>query len=151
MPATAAPRRTALPVQNLDVLRAIAVACVLVDHLFGSRANPVPGWADALGRSGVLLFFVHTSLVLMASLERSGESAVPFLVRRAWRLYPLAIVTVLAVVTLRLQPGVQPPRGGWTISASELVANLTLTQTLFGMNGFPAPLWSLSVELEMYL
>ena len=54
---------------NLDFLRALAVLLVLTAHIAGYtiRTNPV---SFAMGQLGVMLFFVHTSLVLMQSLER---------------------------------------------------------------------------------
>ena len=62
---------------NLDVLRAFAVSCVVIHHLtltlhFYTGFMPlyVLDYFRALGHAGVLAFFVHTSLVLMYSLER---------------------------------------------------------------------------------
>src|SRR5690348_17981788 len=80
---------TRLPERNLDVLRAVAVLLVLVDHLltiWDVYPQVVTRWE--LGRLGVLLFFVHTSLVLMSSLEREGGASGwvrAFYVRRADR------------------------------------------------------------------
>ena len=53
---------------NLDFLRSVAVLLVVYAHtlLYCGRLDLI-GWA---GLIGVCLFFVHTSLVLMWSLER---------------------------------------------------------------------------------
>ena len=63
---------------NLDILRSVAVTPVLLDHvleLWGAR-HGVPSFhvnfRRCIGRLGVLLFFVHTSLVLSFSLDRIG-------------------------------------------------------------------------------
>src|SRR5665213_2328994 len=58
---------------NLDLLRSIAVLLVLLNHVLSifqvdAGIGTLP-WM--LGRVGVLMFFVHTSFVLMLSLERS--------------------------------------------------------------------------------
>ena len=60
---------------NLDFLRSFAVLLVVSDHLMvyfgvheGSILRP-----RLCGLFGVFLFFVHTSLVLMYSLERQQE------------------------------------------------------------------------------
>jgi peptidoglycan/LPS O-acetylase OafA/YrhL len=121
-----------------------------VDHTIVSKTGETLAlWT--MGRLGVLLFFVHTSLVLMSSLERSGDSAWQFFVRRAFRIYPLAIVTVLGVVAMRLPTSVIAGQGRPSaITATGLVANLTLTQNLIGAPDVIGPLWSLPLEVQMY-
>ena len=52
---------------NLDMLRTVAVLLVFGDHL--ARSMKFRGLGD-IGHLGVLLFFVHTSLVLMLSIGR---------------------------------------------------------------------------------
>jgi len=56
---------------NLDFLRATAVLLVLAQHLCKRMHVDQIGWVatSSLGLFGVLLFFVHTSLVLMYSME----------------------------------------------------------------------------------
>jgi peptidoglycan/LPS O-acetylase OafA/YrhL len=135
---------TRLPTRNLDVLRAIAVLCVLVDHSLTTTIAKDVAWLEELGRAGVLLFFVHTSLVLMASLERQPDGAMRFFIRRAFRIYPLAIVTILAVAALGLTPED-------AVTAKRLVANVTLTQNLVGQKDLFGALWSLPLEVQMYL
>ncbi len=58
---------------NLDLLRTIAVLLVLIQHLCRRLHIEHLSWipTTSLGYFGVLLFFVHTSLVLMYSLERT--------------------------------------------------------------------------------
>ena len=108
-----------------------------------------------MGRLGVLMFFVHTSLVLMMSLERTTSGAVPstvilsFYIRRAFRIYPLSIVTVCSVALLRI-----PYERFQTFhkpTALELLSNLTLTQNLTHARSVIGPLWSLPWEVQMYL
>jgi peptidoglycan/LPS O-acetylase OafA/YrhL len=142
---------TKLPTRALDVLRAGAVLCVLVDHtIVAQTGETLALWT--LGRIGVLVFFVHTSLVLMASLERRPDGALAFYVRRAFRIYPLAIVTVLAVVALDLPTAVHAGVGNVADqSARTILGNLTLTANLFGIENVIGPLWSLPLEVEMYV
>ena len=101
---------TVLPERNLDILRAIAVLFVLTDHLSNTQQWRLYGIRhEVVGHAGVLLFFVHTSLVLMLSLDREMEGArssrsriyLAFLVRRFFRIYPLSVVTVLFVLFQR--------------------------------------------------
>lgn len=66
---------------NLDILRSVAVLAVFLCHLlqvmagckFGERlAFGIETYS--LGQIGVVIFFVHTSLVLMQSMERTGHA-----------------------------------------------------------------------------
>ena len=149
---------TRLPTENLNVLRAIAVLSVVGDHviqLFTEQIGPLP--VRALGRMGVLLFFVHTALVLMSSLERQGRAdgwVRAFYVRRAFRIYPLAMFCVLAYVALHVPESVQSLTNPTTfepLTFRELVLNLALVQNLFVTRMPINVLWSLPIEVQMYL
>ena len=143
---------------NLDVLRASAVLAVLFDHTlqaFGLLQTPLATrWGiDSLGHFGVLMFFIHTSLVLMMSMERLARTAPGitgrFYIRRAFRIYPLSILTVLAAVTAHLPPYFEP-HYRW-LGAKVLWTNLFLVQNIFNLPSQVAPLWSLPFEVQMYL
>ncbi len=142
---------------NLDFLRSMAVLMVLFDHLCRhyhlDRLGPVA--VANVGIFGVLLFFVHTSLVLMYSMERSALSGFAlvknFYVRRFFRIYPLSVLTVLAAVALHLHAtgrGIDfGPRPGFL----ELISNLLLIQNLTFSTSIVGPLWTLPLEVQMYL
>jgi peptidoglycan/LPS O-acetylase OafA/YrhL len=146
---------------NLDILRAVAVLVVVVDHLVPTlrfHGFEVPRLVQLLtmhiGHAGVLAFFVHTSLVLMYSLERTGGAGDwawfgRFYLRRGLRIYPLAITCVVAVVTLGL------PEASWkelrAPTGEEVAANLMLIQNLWTGHSVLTPLWSLPYEVEMYV
>jgi peptidoglycan/LPS O-acetylase OafA/YrhL len=107
-----------------------------------------------LERFGVLLFFVHTSFVLMLSMESlhlSGNNIYRvFLIRRIFRIYPLSILAVLIAVAFRV-PSTAWLAGyvwpGWTtlFSSIFLVQNITHTGSVICV------LWSLPFELQMYV
>jgi peptidoglycan/LPS O-acetylase OafA/YrhL len=145
--------RTLLPERNLDILRSVAVLLVLADHalVFVGLGK---GWAPWLGGAGVQAFFVHTSLVLMASLERDGAPARKawvwrFYVRRAFRIYPLACVVIAIVLLLHLPPAGAKSTYEW-ISRSTALANFALVQNLANRPSVLAVLWTLPLELQMY-
>jgi peptidoglycan/LPS O-acetylase OafA/YrhL len=144
---------------NLDLLRSGAVLLVLLDHTLrflgvvqeGTFFRPMGHWA-------VLLFFVHTSLVLMLSLERQAASDYlhgyrVFMLRRCLRVYPAALVVIAFVCVLRLPLGhfdlgvFLPAR----FDARTIVSDVFLVQNLTGSESVLEPLWSLPYELQMYL
>jgi peptidoglycan/LPS O-acetylase OafA/YrhL len=112
----------------------------------------------SLGRFGVLLFFVHTSLVLMHSMERSGMSGRPlvknFYIRRLFRIYPLSILTVLIALALGLDSNINGIAGlskGVRPGAVSIVSQLLLVQNLTQVKSIVNVLWSLPYEVQMYL
>ena len=140
---------------NLDLLRSVAVGLVFFTHLFG--AMKISGLGD-LGHFGVLLFFVHTALVLMLSMERIGLTGASlcasFMVRRIFRIYPLSILTVALVATLHIPfaPWFSGAMGQFTWPGwPALVSNLLLTQNLSGSPSILCVLWSLPFEVQMYV
>ena len=138
---------------NLDLLRAVAVLSVFFAHLpevFHNRSFL------SLGRFGVILFFIHTSFVLMASLqrlERTGESntalTLAFWIRRFFRIYPLAVLFVVLMPLFRIptSPGLIYQWIGWR----SFFSNLALTQNLTYSPVILGPLWSLPLEVQMYV
>jgi peptidoglycan/LPS O-acetylase OafA/YrhL len=154
-PSTDDPRRLAVDnsrdLANLDLLRTVAVTLVFADHL-AATAN-IRGLGD-IGRLGVLIFFVHTSLVLMLSMERLGLTGFrlysAFLVRRVFRIYPLSIFAVLTAVIFRI------PAASWIggfewIGWRTFFSSIFLTQNITHSESLLAVLWSLPFEMQMYL
>ena len=138
---------------NLDLLRAFAVLCVYIGHLVTAL-----GWAQmgSLGRFGVVLFFIHTSLVLMQSLDRMEVAAKgkrqllgAFWVRRFFRIYPLSFLLVVSVAWLHIPP--DPGAIYHWIGVRAFAANLLLVQNLTTAPDILSPLWSLPLEVQMYL
>jgi peptidoglycan/LPS O-acetylase OafA/YrhL len=95
---------------------------------------------------GVLIFFVHTSLVLMLSLERSTltgwSRATDFYRRRAFRIYPLAALFVTISFAIN---------GGRIWTVREYLTNLTLTFNLTYDRPMVGALWTLPLEVQMYV
>ena len=134
--------------------------CVLAEHVLTTFRVRLPSVVEVagIGQLGVLIFFVHTALVLMSSLEREGTRRPhwirDFYVRRALRIYPLAIATILLVIALRIpwRVSVVGVVGEVTaLSARTLASNLTLTQNLTGAPLILGVLWSLPIEVQMYV
>ncbi len=110
----------------------------------------------SLGRFGVIIFFVHTSFVLMASLqrlERTAESdtslTLAFWIRRFYRTYPLAVLFVILVPLFRIPTS--PGQVYVWIGLKGFLSNLALIQNLTYSNDVLGPLWSLPLEVQMYI
>src|SRR5690349_16726447 len=135
--------------RNLDVLRSFAVLLVLVFHLlifFGITS--VGSWTVRnLGLFGVLLFFVHTSLVLMYSLERQQRQFrdhlfLRFMTRRVFRIYPLSIFVVTIVFFGELPlAALRPGRFVYVpVTIPGLLANFGLIQSITNSPSVIGPL-----------
>ena len=144
--------------RNLDLLRSFAVMLVVGFHLakfFNWRFEKLR--VTDFGLLGVMLFFVHTTLVLMFSLERQRAGSdtsllVPFMIRRCFRIYPLAILVVTFVFVFHIPSDLQFGRFNLLHqSAGNFLANLMLIQNVTRQKANPGILWSLPLELQMYL
>jgi peptidoglycan/LPS O-acetylase OafA/YrhL len=140
---------------NLDLMRSLAVLSVFGDHIAGQFgiSQMYGEWFWALGHWGVLLFFVHSSFVLMMSLERLRLGGLKlhttFYIRRLFRIYPLSMLTVVMVVMTRI------PVASWDahnyLSHRTIFSNLILCQNLFHRPSVMAPLWVLPFLVQMDL
>lgn len=135
-------------------MRSVAVILVVIDHTMLALGRHTLGrWDPAwLGTLGVFIFFVHTALVLMWSLERKPHT-LDFYIRRVFRIYPLAIAAILIAVWTHapLQGPVSNFFEYHPLSIPDTAANLLLVQ-----NFMPHPsqivdvTWSLPLEVQMY-
>jgi len=75
-------------------------------------------------------------------------------VRRAFRIYPLALATILFAVPFAIGPHAYPvgnPDLMPQLSAKICIGNLTLTQNLLGVDPMQGALWSLPLEVQLYI
>lgn len=141
--------------KNLDFMRAIAVSLVVFSHTIGMFTYSVQvGPIDIveLGRTGVLIFFVHTCCVLMQSLERDSHVAT-FYVRRLFRIYPLAVVCISLIMLISL-PQCHVESGHfvmWHADTQDKLANILLMQSVSNRVNVLEPSWSLIIEIGMYI
>jgi peptidoglycan/LPS O-acetylase OafA/YrhL len=134
-------------------MRSFAVLAVLFDHTYMAmdRGQTRSSFAVSLGTFGVYLFFVHTTLVLMWSLERQPDT-LSFYIRRAFRIYPLAIFAVAVTVLFRIPAFglsgifVRPPTE-WPA----ILSNLFLVHNLLHYPNVEMVLWTLPLEVQMYI
>ena len=141
---------------NLDLLRAVAVTLVLAQHLLNRFYFAKLGLSGPpIGTFGVLIFFVHTCLVLMYSMERSNLGGLPlalnFYIRRIFRIYPLSIVAVLAAVALRLDSGMNGLPGlshVAHIGLGRIISNLLLIQNIVRPGSIINVLWSFPTKYK---
>ena len=147
------------PSFNLDLLRAVAVTLVLAQHLLNRFYFAKLGLdGPPIGTFGVLIFFVHTCLVLMYSMERSSLDGFPlalnFYIRRIFRIYPLSMLAVFTAVTLHLDSGRHGVPGlshVTHIEVGRIVSNLLLIQNIARPGSIINVLWSLPYEVQMYI
>lgn len=138
---------------NLDLLRSIAVLLVVAEHtLLAMHLHWIGNWDISwLGIVGVLMFFVHTSLVLMWSLDRNPH-ILDFYIRRIFRIYPLAILAIM--ITVIFHVSTMHDIDGNTFFEMphfvRLVENLLLVQNLHGHYSILGVMWSLPLEVQMY-
>ena len=154
MPATAYSKISSVrDLPNLDLMRSFAVFLVVVCHVLTySPAYHLGFSVWFIGLLGVFLFFTHTTLVLMWSMERDPHT-LRFYIRRAFRIYPLWIVVLMLSVLIQLptSPAFVPHfvflHAGW----KELLENLTLSFNLGRGARLIGASWSLPIEVQMYI
>jgi peptidoglycan/LPS O-acetylase OafA/YrhL len=136
------------------------VSVVLISHLVstlqahaGLQNIAVLEFTNQMGIAGVLAFFVHTSLVLMYSLQRlsrtEGHVTLRFYVRRFFRIYPLSIFCIALALVFHIPNFAW--RNGQIITPRVVFANLLLVQNLVTKISVLGPMWSLPYEVQMYV
>lgn len=153
-----------LELTGLTGIRALAAGWVVVEHFRLVLYGLFPGSEAALGpwiRSGFLgveVFFVLSGFIIaynyadrFAAFSWSGYRA--FLELRFARIYPVHLVTLLAMLALVL--GAR--RLGVPLSADadytplSFLGNLVNAQAVFALPAWNGPAWSISAEFAAYL
>lgn len=159
---------------SMDGVRGLLAFYVLLSHM--APFAMLPDWIqDAVSHGGaaVDIFFVLSGLVITQSLQRAGGHAVPFLIARFARIFPvfLAVFAVAIVVAqwscgFDQMPWIGPDDEARTICVKswppawlpEIAAHLTMTHGLFPNVVLPGvwlsflgAAWSLSTEWQFYL
>jgi peptidoglycan/LPS O-acetylase OafA/YrhL len=136
----------------LDALRGIAALCVVFDHLTYSVLQPVRNtvyqWFDP-GQYGVFVFFLVSGYIVPASLERKG-SIRGFWVSRVFRLYPLYLVAVGAMIVLWAS-GIGSLSGMNSDAVTSSFADVFMLQSVLWAPTVPNVVWSLAYEMVFYL
>lgn len=136
-------------------MRGFAVALVVADHtLLALHIYHIGPWlSEWIGDFGVYLFFVHTALVLMWSLERRPHT-LDFYIRRVFRIYPLAWLAILVAIVFKSPLSgtvhnffVYHPLGLFGIAANALLVHdlVHFVRPAIGV------MWTLPFEIQMYL
>ncbi|HUN47630.1 MAG TPA: acyltransferase [Stellaceae bacterium] len=157
---------------NFDVLRLLAATAVIFSHaifLSTGRLDSEPlmrltGGQTNLGVIGVFVFFVISGYLVTQSWEQTG-SLPRYLAKRALRIYP-GLAGCILVLTFGLGPLVSSLAPADYVSAygtwDFLIANLLVNTDHNSLPGVwftggaigdivNGPLWSLPVEMVMYL
>lgn len=147
--------------RNLDVLRLVLAAAVIVSHAWPLALGPgtpeplVAVTGQSLGAWAVLLFFFLSGLLVSESAER--HCACAFWAARARRLLPGLGAALLVTFALALASGASTsaPEGAlWFARAITLVSIEHRIPNAFAGNPYPevvnGPLWSLFHEVAAY-
>ena len=135
---------------QLDGLRFVAIALVLVDH-FTAAINKIP-----MGPLGVNLFFVLSGFLITRILINSREKFKGnpqgfrdyfkrFFIRRSLRIFPVYYLCILLLFILNVPPVRE--KLPWFLTYTSNIY-MALHQTWMGMVDH---FWSLSVEEQFYL
>ena len=144
-------------VRALDGLRGLAVALVVVYHF---APDVLPAGFIGVDVFFVLSGFLITSLALGEHHTSAKVSSSRFYMRRARRLLPAAIVTVVVAIALAsvIQPdSTRAANRGMGIASLLYVANWWMIdqqssyQAAFGLESPLSHFWSLAVEEQFYV
>jgi exopolysaccharide production protein ExoZ len=139
----------------IDALRGYAILGVIAVHssqLFHGLEWPVRAIADQ-GARGVQLFFVVSALTLTASWQSRGDGALPFWVRRAFRIAPMFWIAVAGYTIAVDLFGAVPYWAPSAVSWQNVLASVTLVHGFhpYTINGVVPGGWSIADEVMFYV
>jgi peptidoglycan/LPS O-acetylase OafA/YrhL len=140
---------------TLDFMRALSTLLVVGIHFSGMSGHFL-NVSGRLPQVVVLMFFVHTSFVLMLSLERQQAKSPDklwrrFMVRRFFRVYPLTVFVLTVIILFRIPSQIVPPDFRYVhLGTTGIISNFLLTMNLTRSQPLLSPMWSLPYEFQLY-
>ena len=159
-------------IDDIELLRAIAIVFVIIHHSHGSlitwRNRAFDQFHDLFNLgSGVNIFFAVSGFVIARSILPSLVAAhsirdftrisLSFWIRRAWRLLPSAwlwlVLIQIAALTFNDSVAFSPPRTNFGAMEAGLLnyANYRFALKFTGDYGASFPYWTLSLEEQFYI
>jgi peptidoglycan/LPS O-acetylase OafA/YrhL len=143
---------------ELDALRGLAAASVVIGHFVGAIHDPPPWWFDNFvprGHSAFILFFVLSGYVLSIPFWRGTQLPYSkYILRRFFRLYvPYAAAVSIALVGATRLNGARLPLSTFFYNTwhTPVTSQMVFAQ-FFRMSTSPAistALWTLRYEVEI--
>lgn len=148
--APAEKRRPGPRFRELDGLRGIAALAVVFSHFGGGFDDLYPDAPHAFyrfdwGGLGVQLFFIISGFVIFMTARRARRPS-DFAISRAARLYPPYWISLVFSSLLILLF----PVPGHGVTLIQFIANLTMVQRWFMVDGVVGVYWTLAVEMQFY-
>lgn len=127
---------------ELDALRGLAALVVLLFHFTLANQDEL-GWLFSIGVTGVDIFFIISGFVIFLTIQNM-KNWKQFVLFRFSRLYPVywVCVTITATFILFCEPNKFVPRN--------ILANLTMFPSYFGIEDLDGSYWTLIIELLFY-
>lgn len=144
-----------MKLENLQALRGVAALLVVVAHIGGiGLSNPaLLGFPFAQGVIGVDIFFVLSGFVMALKADEAWGKGGVFLLRRAWRIYPvywaaLLLGTGLLHVATSTFRGAPPPDVLYQIQSAFLLPAFNASGELYPALSVG---WTLMYEMFFYV
>lgn len=134
--------------KQIDNLRGLAILFVITAHILNINDTPSLFEISApfyLGRIGVYLFFIVSGYCIFGSIRKINisyfKNTLLFLIKRFLRLYPLYWLSVIFTIIILKDKN---------FSISEILYNMTMLNSLFGIRDLQGVYWTLFLEIVFY-
>lgn len=143
----------------MEGLRGLAVLLVFLVHYVsleapwrGGAVTPLAAALHSMGNAGVDLFFVLSGYLIYGSLMSRQQALLPYLRRRARRIYPVySCVFALYLLLSWALPSESRIPAAWPQAFAYLASNFLLLSGFTAAPPFISVAWSLSYEMLYYL
>jgi len=161
---TPSPRKSALRLPLVEVLRGLAAVSVLLFHSLAAfqapgALHPALTFVQSVTRHGWLgvhVFFVLSGWCIaerLAAAKRKNERPAAFLLDRALRIYPTYWAALIFAIVLRLLASPlnhTPASAAFPSSALDAFGDVSLLHMAFGTPAYLVVSWTLFYEISFY-